>query len=657
VNRRGQTITAAYDLLDRDSVVSAGGASTNYRYSPTDLWLAAWNAESTDTLKLDLAGRVEYEVTKRDSSYTLRSTYNKRGERTKIEMTAPSAWARSVSYGYLAHGGLGTLTAWGANTTLGFNDDRQATSFELPTTSGAKLTVNKAYSSSHMAGEVTYTNASAVNSAVGVRYAQDVMARITERRNVAMDSVRKFTYDKAGRLIRAQDFRWTDSIPANCYWDEGMSYQCDWGSPELYQLLASDTLPWDKVGNPADGTVQAGNRLTSYRGRTMQYDADGNMTQVSWSVLGVQWVRNLYWNPFGQLDSVQTTVGYFPPSKVSFGYDAFGRRVRKSVGSTTTRYVYDGDHVFTEALPGATDPLAEYAYYPGVDRPHSMRRWSGGTGTVYYYLTDHPGNVLGLVNASKQLVNEYRYTPFGEHELTSESVENRLRYAAREFDSETGLYYNRARYYDPVLRRFVSEDPIGLAGGINFFAYAANNPVTFVDPFGLWECGTDQPTTPPVVASNSSHPSNTIHHNNHQGTTSPIDPACDPLWSAALLEWSRRWDQYYMRGVLEAGVPGWLVPSGLSTKTLRGAFRLERHHNLPKEFIEFFRAARLDIEDFVVLIPRWYHRLKPFGIHTGKDNWNAIWQEFIRRNPGATAGEIMAQLNRMLDMPRFRWLR
>jgi RHS repeat-associated protein len=495
VNRRGQTITAAYDLLDRDSIVTAGGASTNYAYSPTDLWVAAWNAESTDTLKLDLAGRVEYEVTKRDSSYTLRSTYNKRGERTKIEMTAPSAWARSVSYGYLAHGGLGTLTAWGANTNLGFNDDRQATSFELPTTSGAKLTVNKAYSSSHMAGEVTYSNASAVNSAVGVRYAQDVMARVTERRNVAMDSVRKFTYDKAGRLIRAQDFRWTDSVPAYCYWDEGLSYQCDWGSPQHYQLLASDTLPWDKVGNPTNGTVQAGNRLTSYRLRTMVYDADGNITrQYAYWNGHLVYDQYLYWNPLGQLDSVRTNG-----SLVTFGYDAFGRRVRKTAGGTTTRFIYDGHHVFTEVKASDNSRLAEYAYYPGTDRPQSLRRWSGGTGTVYYYLTDHPGNVVGLVNASKQLVNEYRYSPFGEHEKTSETVENRLRYAAREFDSETGLYYNRARYYDAVLRRFVSEDPIGLAGGINVYGYARNNPNDYRDPSGLseeWEleCRQTEPT-------------------------------------------------------------------------------------------------------------------------------------------------------------------
>ncbi|HEV2147523.1 MAG TPA: RHS repeat-associated core domain-containing protein [Longimicrobiaceae bacterium] len=64
-------------------------------------------------------------------------------------------------------------------------------------------------------------------------------------------------------------------------------------------------------------------------------------------------------------------------------------------------------------------------------------------------------------------------------------VENPLRFTAREYDPETGLYYYRARYYDPALARFISEDPIGLEGGINPYAYAGNDPVNFTDPFGL----------------------------------------------------------------------------------------------------------------------------------------------------------------------------
>jgi RHS repeat-associated protein len=63
-----------------------------------------------------------------------------------------------------------------------------------------------------------------------------------------------------------------------------------------------------------------------------------------------------------------------------------------------------------------------------------------------------------------------------------------MRYASREWDGAAGLYYNRARWYDPYLGRFISEDPIGIAGGINLYAYAGNDPVNFFDPSGLDPC-------------------------------------------------------------------------------------------------------------------------------------------------------------------------
>jgi len=85
-------------------------------------------------------------------------------------------------------------------------------------------------------------------------------------------------------------------------------------------------------------------------------------------------------------------------------------------------------------------------------------------------------------------VNEYAYTPWGEPIRTQEQVEQPLRYAAREYDAETGLYYVRARYYDPQQGRFVSADPIGLEGGLNLYAYAATDPVNLTDPTGLSPC-------------------------------------------------------------------------------------------------------------------------------------------------------------------------
>src|SRR5438094_811233 len=108
--------------------------------------------------------------------------------------------------------------------------------------------------------------------------------------------------------------------------------------------------------------------------------------------------------------------------------------------------------------------------------------------SVFYYAQDFPGNVVGLVNAAQGLVAQYKYKPYGADNGSSPgTVPNPFRFAARQLDSETGLYYMRARYYDPQLGRFVSEDPIGLAGGINAYAYTGDNPVNGRDPSGT--CG------------------------------------------------------------------------------------------------------------------------------------------------------------------------
>ncbi len=133
--------------------------------------------------------------------------------------------------------------------------------------------------------------------------------------------------------------------------------------------------------------------------------------------------------------------------------------MRKSTPAGTTRYVYDGDQIALE-LNEAGDMVAEYSYYPGVDHPHTLRRG----GQVYYYLSDGPGHIVGLLDAAGTLVNEYRYTPFGELEVVRETVPQPFRYTGREWDAESGLYYYRARYYDPGLGRFLSENLIGRPG-------------------------------------------------------------------------------------------------------------------------------------------------------------------------------------------------
>lgn len=92
------------------------------------------------------------------------------------------------------------------------------------------------------------------------------------------------------------------------------------------------------------------------------------------------------------------------------------------------------------------------------------------------------GSVIAQTDDTQTQTTLYGYSPFGEATQVGEGG-NSLQYTGREND-DTGLYYYRARYYDPQLKRFISEDPIGLAGGINSYAYVKNNPLLFVDPTG-----------------------------------------------------------------------------------------------------------------------------------------------------------------------------
>ncbi len=89
-------------------------------------------------------------------------------------------------------------------------------------------------------------------------------------------------------------------------------------------------------------------------------------------------------------------------------------------------------------------------------------------------MTDETGTVVWAAD----------YLPFGGADVTIETIENNLRFPGQYYDSETGLHYNWNRYYDPALGRYLRADPIGLSGGINFYAYCSNNPLNYADPTG-----------------------------------------------------------------------------------------------------------------------------------------------------------------------------
>lgn len=122
-------------------------------------------------------------------------------------------------------------------------------------------------------------------------------------------------------------------------------------------------------------------------------------------------------------------------------------------------------------------------------------RLGGAGGTTYVVATDGLGNVTGLISDADTVPTWYRYDPFGfviDYQSTPGAT-TRLGFQALPFDVVSGLSFARARYYDPVLGRFISEDPIGLAGGINPYMFAENNPTNSTDPTGLCT-GSNSPT-------------------------------------------------------------------------------------------------------------------------------------------------------------------
>lgn len=160
----------------------------------------------------------------------------------------------------------------------------------------------------------------------------------------------------------------------------------------------------------------------------------------------------------------------------TFAYDPLGRRVEKVAGGTTTTFTYDAEDILRE-IAGATTTY--YVHGPGIDEP--LAKEVSGSST--YYHAEGLGSVLKVTNASGSVTHEYRYDAYGK--IEAGSTQAGYSFTGREWDPESGLFYYRARYFDPAMGRFISEDPIGIAAGANFYSYALSNPVDFTDPFGL----------------------------------------------------------------------------------------------------------------------------------------------------------------------------
>jgi RHS repeat-associated protein len=164
-------------------------------------------------------------------------------------------------------------------------------------------------------------------------------------------------------------------------------------------------------------------------------------------------------------------------------HDALGRRVKRTQGIGYQKYSYDGADVVIDDNNGT---LTKYQNGPGIDA--KLKQTTSGTSK--YFLQNHLGSTVALTNSSGGVTDTNSYDSFGN--ATNLSFPSRYQYTGREFDATTGLQYSRARWYDPNIGRFISEDPIGFGGGdVNLYGYVWNKPVNLTDPMGLDGFGND----------------------------------------------------------------------------------------------------------------------------------------------------------------------
>ena len=533
INENGERYSLAYDRNDRlVEEVGFDGRRQRYEYSPAGHLLRHTDVDVETRFERDRLGRLKTK-TGSDGSFASFS-YDPLGRL----MAADNA-ARFLSFEYDP---LGRLTGERqdahqlrhAYDALGRRVAMQGPAGVLSYLYGENGTPERIERNGALLAEFLYDalgrEIGRVQGALETQYEYDPAGRLARHCATHKDGGREiigrdYGYDAAGRLSSLIDLH------------QGATHYHYDALDRLTRVegLLVEPFAFDPAGNllrDANGEArsEAGNRLSFHGDRHFSYDSRGNLVEERRGKGGRRITRYEY-NAFNQLTAIERDG-----QRSEYAYDALGRRVEKITAAGTTAFLWDGDTLYGEH---GEDSSRYFVYEPGSFRPLVLLDGE----TVYHYHLDHLGTPRELSDSDGTIVWQTGYRAYGSTERLQASVSNPLRFQGQYFDDETGLHYNRHRYYDPASGRFVHQDPIGLQGGENLYGYCIN-PVAWIDPMGLSPDSGDcqgsgisrnfAPGVNPNLSINTGSQNKHIPGTNEYKTASavtlrsPLEPGVDP---------------------------------------------------------------------------------------------------------------------------------
>jgi len=471
------------DKLDRltDERWKAGSTTLrtiSFGYDAAGQMTTAADADSEYAYTYDAAGR----VTEVDNASTpdaphvvLTSAYDNLGRRTSLAANVDSTDDFLNGYSYDALGRTTQVTQEaqsGGNAVadkridFGYDANGQyAFILRYADLAGSDLVATSDYTYDDAGRLTDLVHAQGTTTLADYSWTYDTNGRLTA--TSSPDGTSSFTYDATGQLTAADH-----------------SYQTD------------ESYAYDATGNRTGGgyTTDGNNHITSDGTYDYDYDAEGNRTRKTEIATG-DYVTYT-WDHRNRL----TDVAFFDDTdtllkSVHYTYDAFDRLIAKSVdddGDTTIdrgqSFVYDGTDIVLVA--DETGSLTDrFLTGPDIDQ---ILAQENGSGDVRWLLADQQGTIRDVAEydggtGDTTVVNHLQYDSFGRiTDQTDPGEQPRFAYTGLMWDADAELQYSRARWYDPTVGRFLSEDPLSFAAGdVNLTRYVSNAPTNYVDPTGL----------------------------------------------------------------------------------------------------------------------------------------------------------------------------